>query len=117
MQKEQTKKLLMDAMTLLIVVAVLVVGYFAFRSNEVTVSGIVVPKTELANQVILARTQIDTTVQNLKNLQLSVASSSVVFETPAFTSLKDFSVQIPPEAVGRPDPFVPTAWKLSQKSK
>lgn len=117
MKKEQTKKLVMDAITAAVVLGVLVVGYFVFRSSDVTVAGIVVPKTELADQVIVVGSQIDATVASLKNLQNAVETSSAVFSASAFASLQDFSSPIAPEAVGRPDPFVPTTWKLSQKSK
>ena len=117
MQKEQSKKLFMDILTGLVIAGVFVVGYFAFRKSDVAVSDIVAPATETADQVLSAGAQVSETIKNLKDLKSSVEKSSAVFATPAFTSLQDFTVEIPAEAVGRANPFIPTAWKLSQKSK
>lgn len=117
MQKEQSKKLIMDILTGLVIAGVLVVGYFAFRKTNVAVSDVVVSSTETADQVISAGAQVSETIKNLQDLKNAVQKSSAVFATPAFTSLQDFTVEIPSEAVGRTNPFIPTAWKLSQKSK
>lgn len=117
MQKEQTKKLIMDITTGLLIAGVLVVGYFAFKKNDVSVQNIIVPTTETADQVLAVGAQVSGTVQNLKDLKNAVEQSSAVFATPAFTNLQDFTTAIPSEPVGRANPFVPTTWKLSQKSK
>ncbi len=43
------------------------------------------------------------TLQNLHTIQLD----NSIFSNPAFQSLTDFGVAIPPETVGNRDPFLP----------
>ena len=43
----------------------------------------------------------------------AVKLNATIFSNPAFMSLKDFSTQIVPEPVGRPDPFAPLAASTS----
>ena len=47
--------------------------------------------------------QLLVTLQNLHTIKLD----NSIFSDPAFQSLTDFGVVIPPEAVGRRNPFVP----------
>ncbi len=117
MEQQKTKKMITDALTIAVVIGVFITGYYVFKGADVTESGIVTQKTEIADQVVQAGVEVDTTIRNLKNLQSSVVASSVVFAAPSFMSLQDLSTKITPEKVGRPDPFVPTSWKLAQKSK
>ena len=116
-QQNKTKKMITDGLTIAVVIGVFIAGYYAFKGADVTESGVVTQKTEIADQVVQAGVEVDNTIRNLKNLQDSVAASSVVFATPSFMSLQDLSTKISPEKVGRLDPFVPTSWKLAQKSK
>jgi uncharacterized membrane protein YeiB len=119
MQKEQNKKIIIDVVTGIVILGVLVVGYFAFRktSPTTTIPDIVVPSTETADQVVTVGMQVSGTVKDLKDLNNSVQQFAAVFGTQAFSNLQDFSAQVPPEPVGRANPFLPTDWKLSQKSK
>ena len=52
------------------------------------------------------------TLQNLHTIKLDGS----VFSEPAFQSLTDFGVTIPPEAVGRRNPFVPISSGVVQTS-
>ena len=114
MQKEQTKKILMDVITGIIIVAVLVIGYYVFVKKDTTSQGIIESTTAAADQVVLVGSQIANTVRSLKDLRSSVEKTSAVFIMPAFASLQDFSVEVLSEPIGRANPFVPTDWKLRQ---
>lgn len=114
MQKEQTKKILMDVITGIIIVAVLVIGYYVFVKKDTTSQGIIESPTAAADQVVLVGSQIANTVRSLKDLRSSVEKTSAVFSMPAFASLQDFSVEVLSEPIGRANPFVPTDWKLRQ---
>lgn len=116
MQKEQTKKLIMDIVTGAIIVGVLVGAYFVFRKKDATPVA-TVSASETADQVVAVGTQVASTIRDLKDLNRSVEKFAAVFSTPAFTGLQDFSATVAPEAVGRPNPFLPTDWKLRQKAK
>lgn len=117
MPKDQTKKILIDIVTGLVLAGVLIAAYFAFSSSKTIIPGIVKSSTATADKVVTTGAEVADTVQNLKDLNRSVAKFSAVFELPAFASLQDFSVDIVPEAVGRSNPFLPTDWKLAQKAK
>jgi hypothetical protein len=116
MQKQQTKKIIMDVITGVIVAGVFVVGYFAFKKNDVAPADILTLPTDIADQVVAVGSKVDGTIRDLKDLNRSVEKFSAVFKTPAFTSLQDFSATIAPETIGRPNPFLPTDWKLMQKT-
>lgn len=107
----------MDITTGVVIIGVLVGAYFAFRTNDVAIPSIVVPSTETADAVVLVGAQVASTARDLRDLNRAVEKFSDVFATPAFASLQDFTISVDPEAVGRTNPFVPTDWKLIQKSK
>ena len=118
MQKEQIKKISGNIITVLIILAVFVVGYFSFVKQDTTAGpSVAAPSSsETADQVVLANSQVDVTIKSLRDLNNAV-EKSMVLDTPAFTALQDLSVPVTQEPVGgRSDPFVPTAWKLSQTS-
>ncbi len=118
MQKEQIKKISGNIITVLIILAVLVVGYFSFVKQDTTTapSTAAPSSSETADQVVLASSQVDVTIKSLRDLNNAV-EKSMVFGAPAFTALQDLSVPLTQEPIGgRPDPFVPTAWKISQTS-
>lgn len=117
MQKEQTKKILIDVVTGIIVVAVLYFGYNTFFKKDTVSQSIAASPAEAADQVVLVGSQIANTARSLKELRSSVEKTSAVFSMPAFASLQDFSVEVSPEPIGRANPFVPTDWKLRQLSQ
>lgn len=117
MQKEQIKTLLVNLVTVVLVVAVLIVGYSAFVKKEPVVSGVAVSlSTEtVAQTTALIGAKIGDTVTSLKKLHTAVADATTVFDLFAFINLVDFSVDIPRQNAGRENPFVPTEWKLKIK--
>lgn len=53
---------------------------------------------------------VDKDTQQILEILLALRAvklDEMLFSNPAFVSLKDFSTQIVPETVGRPDPFAP----------
>lgn len=117
MQKGKTKKILIDIITGAVVIGVIVVGYFAFKSNQPVISDGIIggPSAGIADQVVVVGAQVAGTVRDLSDLRQAVEQSVTVFNLPAFSSLQDFSAQVTPEPVGRPNPFLPTDWKLRQQ--
>lgn len=119
MQQEQIKTLLVNVLTAAVVGGVLAVGYFVFikKDTAVTSTGASAPSVAtIAEETTFIGAEIDSSVQDLKGLERAVASSTVIFDLPAFKNLQDFSVAIPAEAIGRPNPFIPAAWKLKLKT-
>lgn len=118
MSQEQIKNLLVNIATGAIVVGIIFAGYFVFKSKQPVVvsDGVnISPETNAAETVVIG-VEIARTVMGLQDLKNSVESSATVFGMPAFKNLQDFSVAVPPEAIGRIDPFVPTDWKIRAKA-
>jgi len=69
-----------------------------------------------SSSLLTADTPTDAASQDVVDtlLQLrAVKLDGAIFTEPAFQTLKDFSTQIVPEPVGRPDPFAPLTTSLS----
>lgn len=120
MKQEQTKAVVVNILTAVVLMGVLVAGYFVFMKKEIpvvdSVASTVAEVAKIAEETALIGTEIDFTVRDLGELASAVASSNVIFDLPAFKNLRDFSVSIPTETVGRTNPFTPTEWKLKLKA-
>ena len=69
-----------------------------------------VPASPPAGEPLLTATPAgaaDTGVVEVLLRLRAIRLDSAIFSEPAFTALKDFSVEIVPEPVGRPNPFAP----------
>lgn len=116
MQKGQTKSLLVNILTAVILAGVLIVGYFVFVKKDAAVTSSVASIAKIAEETASIGTEIDYTVKNLGDLERAVASSKIIFDLPAFKNLQDFTVVVQGETTGRPNPFIPPAWKLKMKA-
>lgn len=74
-------------------------AYLTFFSNKGTPPDLVTTddQTSSVSQGLLV------TLSNLHTIRLD----ATIFTNPVFLSLNDFGVTIPPENVGRPNPFAP----------
>lgn len=119
MQQEKLKTLLVNILTGSIVVGLVVVAYFVFLKKDVsTLSSVpasVADTARIAEETALIGTEIDYTMRDLSDLSRAVSSSNAIFTLPAFKNLQDFTITVYPEAVGRTNPFLPTAWKIKMK--
>lgn len=115
MQKEKTKSILVNILTVVVLGGVLVVGYFVFVKKDTAFTDKIASIAKIAQDTASIGAEIDYTVRDLGDLERAVSGSRLIFDLPAFKSLQDFTVAIPSEAVGRPNPFVITAWKLKMK--
>lgn len=120
MQQEKIKNLLVNVITGAVVVGLIYAAYFVFtKSSSGPADTTVAPElsvAKIAEETAIVGVEIDRTVSSLKDLKRTVANSKVIFDLPAFQNLQDFSVAIPEEPLGRPNPFVPTEWKLKMKA-
>lgn len=116
MQQEKIKTLLVNILTAVVVVGVVVTGYFVFtKTDAVSTVGSSAPVTAVAvvaQETAAIGNEIDNTVRDLGGLERAVASSVVIFDLPAFKNLENFSVTVSPENLGRANPFTPTTWKI-----
>jgi hypothetical protein len=51
---------------------------------------------------------VGTDVLSVLNSVSSIRIDTSLFTSPAYQSLVDYSIQVPPQAIGRPNPFAPT---------
>lgn len=117
MQQEQIKTLLVNGATGLVVVGVLVAGYLVFvkKEPELVVSSVTISPEEVAVQTGSIGADIERAVRDLEDLNRAVQDSATVFGMATFKRLKDLSVRVSAEAVGRENPFVPAEWKVKMK--
>ena len=80
-------------------VALLLLGYVYFAYFASSSS----PTLTSSDQSVTLSQNLLVTLQNLHTIRLD----NSVFTDPMFQSLTDFGVTIPPENVGRANPFVP----------
>jgi hypothetical protein len=80
----------------LVLVAVLALGYFAYSSLTSPAPATVTQTSPVSQNLLLA-------LSNLHTIRLNGS----IFSDPAFQSLSDFGVVIPPEPAGRRNPFQP----------
>jgi hypothetical protein len=90
-----------------IVVAVILVWvYFTYFSGS---SEALLSETQSASPV---SQELLVTLSNLHTLRLD----ETIFQDPVFVSLSDFGVTIPPETVGRRNPFAPYVGSVGTSS-
>lgn len=113
MPQEKTKNLIINIATGLIVLGVVIAGYFVFMKKEdsASTSGTPVVTENTTSDTVAVGAEVSRTVRELERLNSSVESFSLFFRAPEFQNLKSFSVGIPSETVGRANPFVVTEWK------
>lgn len=108
----------MNIATGVFVIAVIATGYFVFFKKE---TAPIAPTTGASTalgvaQTIAVSTDIARTKTELSELKKTVTDSIEVFSSREFRSLQDFTVGVPEEPIGRPNPFVPTDWKIKIKA-
>jgi len=116
MSREKIKTLLVNIATAAIAVGLITIGYFVFLKKDVPAVDTAATVAEIVEDTTTIAAEIDDAVRDLGDLEHAVVSSTMIFDLPAFKNLQDFSVVIQAEAVGRPNPFIPTLWKLKMKT-
>ena len=71
--------------------------------------------SSLATTTVSGNAPGDDLVSTLLTLR-TVSLSGTIFSDPLFTTFKDFTTQITPEPVGRPNPFAPLSQNAIQES-
>jgi flagellar basal body-associated protein FliL len=87
----------------IIIVVVLAGGWYFFSkgSSSPSTSQLISSTSNDANATVGA------SVLNVLNSVSSIKIDASFFNTPAYQSLVDYSITVPPQAVGRPNPFAP----------
>lgn len=117
MQNEQKKSPMVSIITGVVVIGAAAALYYIFTNKGQPQSPVVEATSvgNIASETVLMGADIESTVKDLDNLKRAVESATIIFGTPAFQSLQDFSVVVPGQPIGRQNPFVLTSWKLKIK--
>lgn len=99
----------MPYVVLAIIVLIAVVFYFYWTGNN-TSENLTLQEISIANQATGVR------VLNLLNEISSLNIDSSFFNSPVYQTLRDYSVEIPPLPVGRPNPFASVPGLVTQTS-
>jgi hypothetical protein len=89
---------------LAIVIILIVLGglvYFFMNGNPLPNTGLLQsPSADVSSTI---GTEILSLLNQIKSLEIDAS----VFSNPAYKTLVDYSVVVPPQPVGRPNPFAP----------
>jgi hypothetical protein len=88
--------------TIVIIVAIALIAYFYYEGSAPSASN-----SLLSASAAPASGDIGKQVLNLLSQIQSLRIDSTLFSDPGFQTLRDFSVAIPPQNVGRANPFAP----------
>jgi hypothetical protein len=89
-----------STITILVVIALAGLGYFWWSGNNT-------PSSSSISGTDASQAAVGVQVLNLLNQIQSLNIDTSLFSDPAFRTLVDYSVTIPPVNVGRPNPFAP----------
>ena len=98
-QKKSSKSTIIS---IVLIVAVALVAYFYYEST-ITVSNSGLESTSGTSDAQAAGMRVLNLLSQIRSLKIDTS----VFKDPAYLSLRDYSVAIPQENVGRPNPFAP----------
>lgn len=103
----------MNKTTLITLAAVIIIaiGYFYVTGEESTQDAAVVTATNTADAAIGSR------VLAILNQIQQIKIDNTFFESAAYRSLVDYSVEIPAQNVGRPNPFAPLPGQVAAPSQ
>jgi len=84
-----------------IIIIVAIVGYFYLSGSSAPASSTLVQSSGSDSEAVGA--QVLTLLNQIQSLKIDTS----IFSDPGFLTLRDYSVAIPPENVGRANPFAP----------
>jgi hypothetical protein len=84
-----------------IIVIVTVIGYFYFYGASAPAASPLVQSSSADSEAV--GSQVLTLLNQIQSLNIDTS----IFSDPGFLTLRDYSVAIPPENVGRANPFAP----------
>lgn len=117
MKSERTKTLMINIAIGALIILIFYIGYSSFKKDAISKeSSQEVAGSLQAEQALVTSQDVSKTFNEFDSLKKSIASSIAVFSYPAFRDLKDFSIEIFPEPVGRENPFGQTSWKAQIES-
>jgi hypothetical protein len=86
---------------IVIIIIIAVVGYFYLSGSSAPASSALVQSSGSDSEAVGSQ------VLSLLNQIQSLNIDTSLFTDPGYQTLRDYSVAIPPVAVGRPNPFAP----------
>lgn len=110
MNEKNTKALVVNVITVVVVFGMLGVGYVVFFKKEGVVTEVATIQ-EAALETVAIHAEIKGVREDLESLNDAVGKAKEFFANAAFQDLVDRSTNIPHEAVSRDNPFIVPKWK------
>lgn len=111
--QQNTKSLIINIATAALVIGVVAVGYIVLTKNKDVAVEIITP-SESIDDTIMVGIEINKTFEDLGELKVAVGDARKMIGSPVFKTLKDFSVVVPAEKIGRGNPFTSPSWRTSK---
>ncbi|KKU81648.1 MAG: hypothetical protein UY07_C0012G0007 [Parcubacteria group bacterium GW2011_GWA1_47_8] len=108
----RTKEIIVNVSIIAVVIVLCIVGYFLFVKNDAIKAALSGSDTAVIDETVAAGADVTKTVAQIAELNKAVEDTNKLLSSSTFTDLRDFSVTVPKEAIGRANPFVSTEWKL-----
>ncbi len=112
MKQEQIKIILKWTVSVVIIAGVFGFAYWALIGKKYSILGDFLTIVKKPSNTVTIGIEVARTVKELEDLTGAVSSATLFFRMPEFERLKNFSVEIYSEPIGRENPFVPTSWRL-----
>lgn len=90
----------MPVIAVIVTVVLVMLGYFYVQGSKAPASSGLEEQDPLSNDVGISEVRL---LEQIQSVQIDTS----LFKSPAYQSLQDFSVKIPEQNVGRPNPFAP----------
>lgn len=105
MQQNQTQNSKGTTIILIIIVLLSIMLFFYFKGkpNADSVSSLEETGTTESNDALAASNRIVALLNQISSLEINDS----IFKTPVYKSLVDYTVAIPEQNIGRPNPFAP----------
>ncbi len=113
MNPQKTKIFLKSIIIGAVLIGLLAISYFVFKKDtpDDTLPSVVAAVDSSVSTNIIGATATRS-VGELNELKSAIATVTTIFSSPAFKGLEHFPFSVPPEPVGRKNPFAMTEWKI-----
>lgn len=99
------------------IAAFCVAGYFLFVKNDALRAALDGADNTAITKTVEAANDVTKTIAQVDELKDSMKETNALLSSFPFAKLFDFSIVVPEEAIGRPNPFTPTEWKIKALAK
>lgn len=113
MQQQSSSKKTIIILAVIIVLALIIYFYFSGTPNDSASSTLAEQPSQESVDAEIAGARVLSLLNQISALKIDAA----FFEDPTYKSLVDYSIEIPEQNIGRPNPFAPLSGAVSSVPK